>query len=114
MKEKFKAEIAEKLQGNNVNTWDELKSCIDEAAKRICGEKTSDKKQPWMTIKILDKMKERKKAKISGKVEEYRKLKHDIQSLCRKTKENYYQEKCKELEDLDRLHSPKLFTKSKS
>ena len=39
MKEKFKTEIADKSQENNANTWDKMKSCIGEVAKRICREK---------------------------------------------------------------------------
>ena len=37
-----------------------------------------------MTIELLDKMKETKKAKINGKVEKYGKLKHEVQRLCEK------------------------------
>ena len=40
MKEKFKTKIEGKLRENNLNTWDKMKSCIGEVAKRICGEKT--------------------------------------------------------------------------
>ena len=67
-----------------------------------------------MTIELLDKTKETKKAKITEKVEEYGKLKHEVQRLCRKKKEKYYQEKSKELEDLDRLHSHRLYSTQKS
>ena len=39
------------------------------------------------------------------------KLNRQVQRLCRKIKERYYGEKCNKLEDLYRLHSPKLYTK---
>src|SRR6267154_715461 len=42
----------------------------------------------------------------------YKKLKHEIQKLCRKAKDNYY-EKCKEIEMLDKVRSHLLYQKIK-
>ena len=33
--------------------------------------------------------------------------------MCRKAKDHYYNDKCAELEDLDRKYNPKLYTKMK-
>ena len=41
------------------------------------------------------------------------KLNREVQRLRRKIKERYYREICNKLEDLYRLHSPKLYTKLK-
>ena len=48
-----------------------------------------------------------KKAKISRMEEEFAEVNREVQRLCRKIRDSYHQEKCNELEDLDRLHSPK-------
>ena len=32
---------------------------------------------------------------------QYKRLKHEIQKLCREAKDKYYEDKCKEIEELD-------------
>ena len=67
-----------------------------------------------MNSDILDMMEERRKYKNSctetGKGK-YKELKHTIQKQCRLTKDNYYNEKCIELEELDRIHSQLVYKK---
>ena len=43
----------------------------------------------------------------------YMKLKHEIQKLCREAKDKYYEDKCKEIEMLDKVHSHLLYQKIK-
>src|SRR5437899_365957 len=43
--------------------------------------------------------------------EQYKKLKHEIQKLCREAKDKYYDDKCKEIEMLD--NSQLLYQKIK-
>lgn len=45
--------------------------------------------------------------------EEYKKLCREIQRQYRLAKENYYNRICKEFEDLDGKHDPKLYTRLK-
>ena len=50
----------------------------------------------------LNKMQERSNLKNQpNREQEYKKLNREIQKCCRKDKERYYEERCKELEDLD-------------
>ena len=54
-------------RNNDMNTdWEQFKQCIEEVAKEICGDKQPEKKKPWMTVEILDKMKLRKQVKGSN------------------------------------------------
>ena len=43
-------------------------------------------------------MEERRKAKIMKDDGLYKKLKHEMQKLCRKAKDKYYEDKSKEIE----------------
>jgi len=38
-------------------------------------------------------------------------MNREIKKECRKAKEEYYKKKCKELEDLDAIHSPHVYKK---
>src|SRR6267154_296926 len=43
----------------------------------------------------------------------YKKLKHEVQKLCREAKDKYYEAKCKKIEMLDKVHSQLLYQKIK-
>ena len=43
----------------------------------------------------------------------YKKLKHEIQKLCREAKDKYYEDECKEIEMMDKVHSHLLYQKIK-
>ena len=67
-----------------------------------------------MTVEILDLMQERSKLKNQPhKMQEYKQLCRDIQRNCRNARGRYLDEKCKELEELDAKHNPKLYSKIK-
>src|SRR3989442_15286351 len=66
-----------------------------------------------MNSEILYKMEERRKCKNMKEEEQYKKLKHKIQKLCREAKDKYYEDKCKEIEMLDKAHSQLLYQKIK-
>ena len=93
--------------------WKKLKESITVVAEKICGTGRQEKKQPWITIDIMLKMEERRKLKLENKRVEYKQLCKDIKKSCRKAREKYYEDKCKELEELDAKHSPRFFTKIK-
>ena len=93
--------------------WKKLKESITVVAEKICGVGRQEKKPPWITIDIMLKMEERRKLKLENKRVEYKLLYKDIKQSCRKAREKYYEDKCKELEELDAKHSPKFFTKIK-
>ena len=93
--------------------WNKLKEGIEMVAEEICGKDQLPNKQNWMNSEILRKMEERRKCKNRQEEEQYKKLKHEIQKLCREAKDKYYEDKCKEIEMLDKVHSQLLYKKIK-
>src|SRR6266516_2682722 len=93
--------------------WKKLKEFIAIVAEEICGKEQMSKKQNWMNSEVLHKTDERRIAKNMKEEGQYKKLKHEIQKLCREAKDKYYEDKCKEIEMLDKLHSPLLYQKIK-
>ena len=93
-----------------------MTECVTDIASEICGKEQNKKKQNWMNSDILDMMEERRKFKNTctetGRAK-YKELKHTIQKQCRLAKDNYYNEKCIELEELDRIHSQLVYKKIK-
>ena len=96
--------------------WKNLRECINDVATEICGKDVDNKKQKWMTEEILRVMEERQSYKNNttdeGKAK-YQELKSKVQMLCRKAKDRYFEDKCLELEMLDKTHSQKLYDKVK-
>src|SRR3989441_4222356 len=88
--------------------WKRLKDGISTVAEEICGKEMQPKKQNWMNSEILHKMEERRKCKNMRDEEQHKKLKQEIRKLCRQVKDKYYEDKCKEIEILDKAHSQLL------
>src|SRR2546425_470584 len=93
--------------------WKKLKDGISTVAEEICGKEMQPKKQNWMNSEILHKMEERRKCKNMRDEEQYKKLKQEIRKLCRQAKDKYYEDKCKEIEMLDKAHSQLMYQKIK-
>ena len=70
-------------------------------------------KQNWMNADILQKMEERRLCKIREDVRQYKRLNQEIRRMCREAKDRYYEDKCKEIEMLDIVHSQLLYQKIK-
>jgi exonuclease III len=119
----FQSKLDKKLKDKCINDvedieqiWNKLKECVTDIASEICGKEQNKKKQNWMNSNILEMMEERRKYKNSGTeigMIKYKELKHTIQKQCRIAKDNYYNEKCTELEELDRMHSQLVYKKIK-
>src|SRR5688572_9013417 len=56
-------------------------------------------------------MEERRISQIQKDDAHYKWLKHEIQKLCREAKDKYYENKCREIEMLDRTHNQLLYKK---
>jgi len=93
--------------------WKKLKDGILIVAEEICGKEQLTKKQNWMNSEMWRKIEERRQCKIKKDEEKYKKLKHEIQKLCREAKDKYYEDKCKKIEMLDKVHSQVLYQKIK-
>ena len=101
---------------NTEMLWSEIKSCITATAEQVCGKYVPEKRQQWMTTEILQKMEERrqyKEDKSEYGLKKYKELKHEIQKLCRHTKNKHLNEKCAEIERLEASHNPLLYKKIK-
>ena len=90
-----------------------LKQNIELVAEEICGKEQLPRKQNSMNSDVTKKMEERRQCKTRKDEGQYKKLKHEIQKLCREAKDKYYEDKCKEIEMLDKLHSQLLYQKIK-
>ena len=102
---------------NNVDIlWSQIKSCITET-EEVCGKHVRQKWQQWMTEEILHKVEEKRRYKgdkSENGIRIYKDLKHEIQRLCRQQKNDYFQEKCAEIEKLEATHNPLLYKKIKN
>ena len=121
MKCEFQNNLNKKLQERNVSEIDKidqiykkLKESLEDVADEICGNEQSKRKQNWMNSSILNKMEERRNYKNMHTEEgekKYKELKHDIQKLCREAEDKYFNDKCEEIELLDKTHSQLLYKK---
>ena len=102
--EGLNVEIAD--QSNNVeesveNTWSNF-ICSLQSANEILPKKKRQAKQPWMTDEILLIMEERRKLKRGST--KYKELNVKIDNECRLAKEKWLNDKCEEIEELDKRH----------
>ncbi|GFO43547.1 RNA-directed DNA polymerase from mobile element jockey-like [Plakobranchus ocellatus] len=74
-----------------------------EAATEVIPKVKRKAKQKWMTEEILNLMEERRCAK--GNKEKYEQIHKKVQEKCNMSKENWINEKCKEIEQ-QRKHAP--------
>src|SRR6267154_1989270 len=116
----YRMQLDRKLQEEKIDggmeideIWKKLKDDIVMVAEEICGKEQRPMRQSWMNSEILNKMEERTKCKIMKEEEKYKKLKHEVQKLCREAKDKYYEDKCKEIEMLDKVYSQLLYQKIK-
>ncbi|GFN88800.1 endonuclease-reverse transcriptase [Plakobranchus ocellatus] len=83
--------------------WENFKSAIMEAATEVIPKVKRKAKQKWMTEEISNLMEERRCAK--GNKEKYEQMHKKVQEKCNMSKENWINEKCKDIEQ-QRKHAP--------
>lgn len=86
------------------------------AAAHVLETKKGERKKNWMTLEILELMEERKLAKnIPAELgtERYKELKNKVQNECRKAKEKFLNEECREIERLQEINSAAYHKKKK-
>ena len=81
------------------NQWKMLKDSMVNAAKEMLTCKKKETKQFWMTKDILEKMRERRKAKSNDQAK-YNRLTREIEMDCRRAKDEWWHTKYKEAETL--------------
>ena len=118
----FQKKVDEKFKENYTNlgdvteNWEKLKNCISIVADEMCKTDRQELKQGWMNFEILKKMEERRKIKLEDgniRSDRYKTINKEITKDCKEAKEIYFQERCEELERLDRINSPTFFKKVK-
>ncbi|KAL1447433.1 hypothetical protein WDU94_013960 [Cyamophila willieti] len=110
----FKKHISEKLEqklrvlevnepNNLQSTFNALEIILVDTQENEIGHSERRGKQEWMTEDILEMMEERRKFKLTNKIE-YKRMKKEIRKRCREEKENWLSEKCKDMETLMMKH----------
>ena len=74
--------------------------------------RTYGSQSKWMTEEILYIMAERRLVKDDKA--RYKSLSKIINKKCRKAKEQFYEEKCREIELLDKANNPTMYKKIKN
>ena len=82
--------------------WECLKNGIKEAERKVLPKKSKKKDKEWMTNEILDLMEERRNNKQN--TPEYKRINAVIQSKCKRRKEQWYNDRCAEIEELEKEH----------
>jgi len=92
--------------GSAEQKWQTLKNAVLTQAKRVVEyKKGRQAKKPWVTEEMLKKMEERRKVKhqcTEGAKKEYRRLNNELQRVTDKARECWWDEQCKEMEELQR------------
>jgi endonuclease/exonuclease/phosphatase family metal-dependent hydrolase len=110
MEEGVQTEEAEKEQTG----WLCLKKCMQQAVEVVLPNKQKTKKMFWMNDHILSLMEERRKHKGRNQLE-YKRLDNQIKIECRKAKNSWIEEICKEVEVNAAKHQPrKMYNAMKS
>ena len=102
-------EVTQQEQDDTEKQWIALRESMTKAAE-VLPTKKREQKQPWMTQEILEKMKTRKKAKCGDPVK-YSQLKKEVEKECTIAKEDWWNKKCEEVEQLEAKHQSRSMHK---
>ncbi|KAG1671332.1 Craniofacial development protein 2 [Nymphon striatum] len=97
-------DVEERQQTENIEQiqwkWKIFKECIHESTKEVIPQKENNNNQKWMTKEILEMMMKRKQFKITDH-NKYREINKKIITECRKAKDNWLNQQCQEIENLE-------------
>ena len=77
-----------------------FQTSLKEAAKTSIAICLKKKHKPWITQEILELMNERRKLK--NNITAYKKLDREVRNACQKAKETLLNNKCQEIEELEK------------
>ncbi|XP_030767667.1 uncharacterized protein LOC115891355 [Sitophilus oryzae] len=83
--------------------WEKIKDTILEIGNKELGCKNEKKKNEWMTDEIIELMRLRREAKTTEN-NRYKSIHREIQKKVKETKEHWLNEKCTEIEQLQKVH----------
>ena len=109
----FQTTVEEELMKHDIckdskteDQWEKLKEVIKTGAEKVFGyQKAVKAKKPWITDKMLEKMDERRKWKncnTEDGVRKYRQLNNELRRETDKAREDWWEERCEELEEYDK------------
>ena len=81
--------------------WTNIKEGIQMAAHSILPNIVKTNKKPWISTDILDMMEKRKRAKNT---QSYDGIKRQVKRACKIAQENWLEEQCQEIENLEKQH----------
>jgi len=87
--------------------WNELRDGVKNAIETVVPKAQRRKKNDWMTEEILDLMDERRKKKRGSK--DYVDVEKLIRDKCKQAKEEWYENRCKEIEEDMKNHNVRDF-----
>ena len=82
--------------------WQQIRDIIADSAKEIIHRKEQKAKQKWMTAEILDLMVDRRIAKQCQDSAKYKEKDKLIRQKCIQAKEEWFNERCEEIEVLSK------------
>ena len=81
--------------------WTNIKEGIQKAAHSILPKIVKKNKKPWNSTDILDMMEKRKRAKNTHYYDD---INRQVKRACKIAKENWLEEQCQEIENLEKQH----------
>ena len=101
MKAKFCQKVEEQYKncGDATEKWKTLQKALVNSAQEGIAKYGMTAKKKWMTAEILDQMEMRRRVKKD--TDEYRRVNMRIRNMCRAAKEEYLNQQCEEIEELE-------------
>ena len=105
--------LKDQAEGDSVEkSWENFREAIAESNREVLPKTKRIAKQPWMTEPILILMEDRRQCKGKNQ-QKYRDLNKTIHKECIRAKEKWIDEKCTDLEDLEKRDQQKMYGKIK-
>ena len=91
--------------------WPEICNTVQEVTKTIPKKKTC-KKAKWLSDEALQIAEKRREVKGKGERERYTQMDAELQRIARRDKTVFLREKCREIEENNRMGKTKHFSKN--
>ena len=91
--------------------WQQIRDIIADSAKEIIPRKEQKAKQKWMTAEIVDLMVDRRIAKQCQDSAKYKEKDKLIRQKCIQAKEEWFTERCEEIEVLSKKNQQLMYEK---
>ena len=92
--------------------WCNLETILIESAEKILPKKEFKPKQKWMTTEILQLMNSRRRLKNKNNIK-YNNIEKQIRQKCKEAKENWVNQQCNEIQDLEKKDIQMMYSKIK-